>query len=264
MANAERRDKVVRLHPGPLRGRTEPVAIALGALRSAVHHGSSTLIMVSGAPGIGKTAMLGEVCRQAARMRLRVASGRCEPIRQVSPGAPVIAALRTGRSPLADAGEYAQIVELASQLPPRRTDCRRHRVRRGRGPVLVSLDDWQWADQVSRFIMRTLPGRLMGLPVVWLFASRDDDALADLAGPDPGSIDHIQLAPLTSADLAAIAQDRLGHAPDERTLSFLAAEPETRCWPRRSSMISTRPRSQATTTPSRCASTPPSPDTWRN
>ena len=89
--------------------------------------------------------------------------------------------------------------------------------------MLVFLDDWQWANQVSRFIMRTLPGRLIGLPVVWLFASRDDDALADLAGPDPGSIDHIQLAPLTSADLAAIAQDRLGHAPDERTLSFLAA-----------------------------------------
>jgi predicted ATPase len=89
--------------------------------------------------------------------------------------------------------------------------------------VLVSLDDWQWADQVSRFIVRTLPGRLIGLPVVWLFASRDDDAFADLAGSDPGSIDHIQLAPLTSADLAAIAQDRLGHAPDERTLSFLAA-----------------------------------------
>ena len=180
--------------------------------------------MVSGAPGIGKTAMLGEVCRQAARMRLRVASGRCEPIRQVSPGAPVIAALRTGRSPLADAGEYAQIVELAGQpllLAERIAaviECAA-----AAGPVLVSLDDWQWADQVSRFIMRTLPGRLIGLPVVWLFASRDDDALADLAGPDPGSIDHIQLAPLTSADLAAIAQDRLGHAPDERTLSFLAA-----------------------------------------
>ena len=180
--------------------------------------------MVSGAPGIGKTAMLGEVCCQAARMRLRVASGRCEPIKQVSPGAPVIAALRTGRSPLADAGEYAQIVELAGQpllLAERIAaviECAA-----AAGPVLVSLDDWQWADQVSRFIMRTLPGRLIGLPVVWLFASRDDDALADLAGPDPGSIDHIQLAPLTSADLAAVAQDRLGHAPDERTLRFLAA-----------------------------------------
>ena len=115
VANAERRDKVVRLHPGPLRGRSEPVAVALGALRSAVHHGSSTLIMIGGAPGIGKTAMLGEVCRQAARMGLRVASGRCEPIRQVSPGAPVIAALRMGRSLLADAGEYAQLVELAGQ-----------------------------------------------------------------------------------------------------------------------------------------------------
>ena len=168
--------------------------------------------------------MLGEVCRQATRMQLRVASGKCEPIRQVNPGAPVIAALRTGRSPLADAGEYAQIVELAGQpllLAERIAAVIECAV--AAGPVLVSLDDWQWADQVSRFIMRTLPGRLIGLPVVWLFASRDDDVFADLAGSVPGSIDHIQLAPLTSADLAAIAKDRLGHAPDERTLSFLTA-----------------------------------------
>ncbi len=99
--------------------------------------------MVSGAPGIGKTAMLGEVCRQATRMQLRVASGRCEPIRQVNPGAPVIAALRTGRRPLADAGEYPQIVELADQpllLAERIAaviECAA-----AAGPVLVSLDDW--------------------------------------------------------------------------------------------------------------------------
>ena len=93
------------------------------------------------------------------------------------------------------------------------------------GLVLVSLDDWQRADRVSRFIIRTLPGRLIGLPVVWLLAGRDDDALADLAQAEPGSVDRIRLAPLTSPDLAAIAQDRLGHAPDERTPGFLAAAP---------------------------------------
>lgn len=64
---------------------------------------------------------------------------------------------------------------------------------------------------------------MIGLPVVWLLAGRDDDALADLAGSDPGSVDHIRLVPLTGADLADIARDRLGRAPDERTLGFLVA-----------------------------------------
>jgi len=216
--------KAVRTHPGPLRGRSEPTALAIGAVRRALHHGSSALIMVGGAPGIGKTALLGEVRRQAVRMQVRVASGRCEPIGQVSPGAPMIAALRAGRSPLVGAEEYEQLTRLSDQplLLAERiaavVECAA-----ADGPVLVSIDDWQWADRVSRFIIRTLLGRLIGLPVVWLLAGRDDEALADLAQSEPGSVDQIQLAPLTSADLAAIAQDRLGHAPDERTLGFLAA-----------------------------------------
>jgi len=200
------------------------VAHALAAVRRARQHGSSSLIVVSGAPGIGKTALLDEVCRQAARMQARVVSGTCEPIGQVSPGAPVIAALRAGRRPLADAEEYAQLVRLSEQpllLAERIAaviECAA-----ADGPVLMAIDDWQWADRVSRFIMRTLLGRVIGLPVVWLLAGREDDSPADLVGPDPGSVEHIRLAPLTSSDLAAIAQDRTGHAPDERTRGFLDA-----------------------------------------
>ena len=109
--------------------------------------------MVGGAPGIGKTALLGEVRRQAARMQVRVASARCEPIGQVSPGAP--ADRRTARGPqsLVGAEEYEQLARLSDQplllaeprLPPSSSAPRRD------GPVLVSIDDWQWADRVSRF-----------------------------------------------------------------------------------------------------------------
>ncbi|MFE4695455.1 AAA family ATPase [Streptomyces sp. NPDC056738] len=215
---------MVRVYPGPLRGRSEPVANAISAVRSAVHHGSSSLIMVSGPPGIGKTALLREVSSQTARMDVRVASGGCEPMDQVTPGAPVIAALRKGRSPLVDAEEYEQIVALSGQpllLAERIAAVLESAV--ASGPVLVCLDDWQWADRVSRFITRMLLDRFFGLPVLWLFASRDEDALTDLAGSDPGSIEHIRLAPLTTADLVDIAQDRLGRLPDARTRSFLDA-----------------------------------------
>ena len=65
--------------------------------------------------------------------------------------------------------------------------------------------------------------RLAGLPVVWMFASRDDRVGIDLAGHDIVRREHIQLAPLTTQDLAAMARDRLGRVPDERTRRYLDA-----------------------------------------
>ena len=103
------------MHPVALRGRSEPAAHALAAVRSACRHGSGSLIMVSGPPGIGKTAFLAEVRRQASRMDVTAVSGKCDPLRQVSTGAPVIAMLRAGRRPLAGAEEYGQIVRLSDQ-----------------------------------------------------------------------------------------------------------------------------------------------------
>ena len=50
-------------------------------------------------------------------------------------------------------------------------------------PLLIAIDDLQWADRVSRFLLRSLLSRLVGLPVVWMFASRDDPIGIDLAGP---------------------------------------------------------------------------------
>ena len=51
-----------------------------------------------------------------------------------------------------------------------------------RTPVLIVIDDAQWADPVTRFALDTLPSRLAGSPVVWLIASRD---VADTGRPGP-------------------------------------------------------------------------------
>ena len=90
-------------------------------------------------------------------------------------------------------------------------------------PLLVAIDDFQWADRVSRFLLRSLLSRLAGLPVVWMFASRDDPIGIDLAGHDVVRREYLQLAPLTTQDLAAMARDRLGRVPDERTRRYLDA-----------------------------------------
>jgi DNA-binding CsgD family transcriptional regulator len=200
------------------------MASALSALRGTCQHGTSACVVICGPAGIGKTALLAEICQQATRMGIRVGWGRCDPVEQVWPGAPVIAALRAGRDPLTTAGVYEQIAGVASEplvLADRVACCLEDLA--AVQPLLVAIDDLQWADRVSRFLLRSLLSRLAGLPVVWMFTSRDDPAGLDLTGPGTVRREHLHLAPLATPDLAAMARDRLGRVPDERTRRYLDA-----------------------------------------
>ena len=212
------------MRSGPLRGRSEPMANALSVLRGAGRHGTSASVLICGPAGIGKTALLAGICQQATRMNIRVGWSKCDPIVQVWAGAPVIAALRSGPDPLVTAGEYEQIAAVVSEpllLADRIGSCLEDLA--AVQPLLMAIDDLQWADRVSRFLLRSLLSRLAGLPVVWMFASRDDRVAVDLAGHDSVELEHVQLAPLATQDLAAMARDRLGRVPDERTRRFLDA-----------------------------------------
>ena len=200
------------------------MASALSALRGASQHGTSASVVISGPAGIGKTALLAEICEHATRMKIRVGRSKCDPIEQVWPGAPVIAALRAGREPLTTAGEYEQIAGVVSEpllLADRIASCLEDLATVH--PLLFAIDDFQWANRVSRFLLRSMLSRLAGLPVVWMFASRDDPIGIDLAGYNLVRSEYLRLAPLTTQDLAAMARDRLGRVPDERTRRYLHA-----------------------------------------
>jgi DNA-binding CsgD family transcriptional regulator len=200
------------------------MARALLALRGAFQYGTSASVLISGPAGIGKTVLLAELCEQATRMKIRVGWSKCDPIEQVWPGAPVIAALRAGPDPLTTAAEYEQIVGVVSEplLLADRIASRLEELALVQ-PLLIAIDDLQWADRVSRFLLRSLVSRLVGLPVVWMFASRDDAIGIDLTGCDIVRHEYLQLAPLATQDLAAMARDRLGRVPDERTRRYLDA-----------------------------------------
>ena len=66
--------------------------------------------------------------------------------------------------------------------------------------------------------LRMLMSRLTGLPAAWVLASRDEDLGEDLTGYERIRAERVRLAPLSTVDLAAIAADYLGGAPDEQTL----------------------------------------------
>lgn len=197
---------------------------ALAAVRSASRHGSSAAVLLSGPPGIGKTAVLSAVCREAAATGLSVLRGKCDPVEQIWPGALVLALLRTAREEVVGREEYERMTRLVDEplvLAEAVAGCLDAAARRG--PLLLALDDLQWADRVSTFILRNLVPRLVGLPVVWVLSARSDEQTAQWFGAEPPRVERIRLEPLGTADILALAQDRLGQAPGERIAGFLAA-----------------------------------------
>jgi predicted ATPase len=197
---------------GPLRGRDEVLATALGAIRRTRVHGASGVVLITGDPGIGKTALLSEICRQATHTRIRVARSKCDEIEQACPGAPILGLLRTGRDPLLTAAEFREIAGLTGEPLVLVDRVAEHLERLAGGDrILIVVDDVHWADRLSRYALRSLISRLAGRSVVWVLASRSRDAGLTVSAADTVGVEHIRLEPLPRVMIAEIARDRLGN-----------------------------------------------------
>lgn len=209
-----------------LRGRDADMARALSALHRAAGTGQGALVVITGEPGIGKSALLAAVAEQAVRTGFIVGTGKAEHGDQIAPGAPLLVSLRSGPQPLLPGDAFASLAPLYDKplWLVDRIGGLLEELAVG-APVLIAIDDVQWADRLTRFALRVLPARLAGSPVVWVLASRatPDDALAEvIAGTDGATtVTRIPLGPLTTADIDAIAADRIGAAPSAETRDLL-------------------------------------------
>jgi DNA-binding CsgD family transcriptional regulator len=182
------------------------------------------VVLISGNAGVGKTALLSEICRQAAHMNIRLARSKCDEIEQAWPGAPMVGLLRTGRDPLLAEPEFQEISALIAEplLLVDRIGAHFARLADGQR-LLIAVDDVQWADRVSRYALRALISRLVGIPVVWVLASRSDEVGLAVSAADTVDVEHIRLGPLADAAVADIARDRLGPHLDARVGPLLDA-----------------------------------------
>jgi DNA-binding SARP family transcriptional activator len=188
----------------------------LGTLERAARQalgGSLALLLIEAEAGLGKTRLLDEL---AARLDgVRVGQASCSELERHLPYVPLAAALR-GTLPRAEpSGPHRAALrkimpELAPADPPAEfaeTEVLEALVGflAGHAPLVLLLDDLQWADPATITALRYLQRRGGALPVAVVAAVRTEDAppghLARRLKPDTA----VRLNPLTPAELAPLA-----------------------------------------------------------
>ncbi|MFB0626302.1 AAA family ATPase [Streptomyces sp. AB3(2024)] len=192
--------------PG-LRGR-EAELERLRALVEAVRDGEGGAIaLLLGEPGIGKTVLMQETVSIARAHGFVVSHGRAEELHALAPLASLASGLLHGDPPLLSSTDFADLaghhdqriwlVERLAQLIEERS---------AGTPVLIAVDDVQWADPLSRFALSVMPARLLSSPVLWLLTGRNDP---EPYGQGPRTT-TLPLRPLSDTALAELARDVLG------------------------------------------------------
>jgi DNA-binding CsgD family transcriptional regulator len=203
-------------------------------LRDAIA-GAGSLLLLEGAAGMGKTLLVQAAARRGRELGLTTLSASGSELeRDLAYGlivqlfeAPLLAAAPSQRAELL-AGAAGRAAALFCVPPPENdapgalTDPS-FAILHGlywlcvnfsrRSPLLLSIDDAQWADQASLRLLHYLGRRLEELPVAVVVAaqpadSRDGSPLLPMIAADPAEV--IELAPLSEQAVAELLRLGLG------------------------------------------------------
>ena len=198
------------------------MASALGMIRTVVRTGQSGGLAVTGEAGIGKSAFVSAVLKEASRLGAVCAQVQTDRVGRIVPGGPLLTALRDGQDPVLSADAFAPVQAAVGQ-PLLLLDAMAAALekRAAQQPIVIAVDDAQWLDDLSAFVLRSLPRRLAGSSVAWVLATRIRDLplLEALCTSEPkdGAFARIELGPLSDGDITAMAHDLLGQAPGPLT-----------------------------------------------
>lgn len=202
----------------PLVGRTAEIA-QLDAVFDRLGRGSPAVVDLTGAAGIGKSRLVGELCLRAERRGVTVLRGRATEYEQHLPFQPFAEAIADAD----DRGPSAATELLAALSPamggratgpspvtaPAVDRFALHRstarllAQLGTEGLLVALDDMHWADPASLELLDHLVRHPVPGPVVLVVARRDRQTppaltVALTRGLDTGAVIRIGLGPLPS------------------------------------------------------------------
>ena len=208
-----------------IRGRDTELA-SIGVQLDRVRSGVGAVVLVEGEPGMGKTRLLDEAARVARRLAFRVGAGAAEPGAGVVELAPLMTALFDGSHPLLERSGLREIHSLPEErywlLQELQTMLERSALD---GPLVISLDDLQWADSGTAAALRALPVRLAGMPIGWILAFRPGQGSAQVLRAiehlGHSGAERIVLGPLDDVAVAQVAEDVMDAEPDDALLDLV-------------------------------------------
>ena len=199
----------------------------MSAQLAAARDGRSTVSIVEAPAGLGKSRVLEEAGVMAGRAGIRVGIGKAHEGDRIVPMGTLLDAL------FADAGGVlptAAVPRLRSGPEQRYWLLQELEALLERealaGPLLICLDDLQWADRGTAVAVRALPLRLSGLPIAWILALRTGEAGPELeaamAALEAADAQRLSLEPLSDDAVAEVAADVLGGEPGPGVLALAA------------------------------------------
>jgi DNA-binding CsgD family transcriptional regulator len=207
-------------------GRDAELALIRAEL-DRVSAGAEAVIVVEGAAGMGKSRLLAEVSSIAQSLGIRVGGSAADPSDMVVELAALLAALFDGAQPLLDHDDLRTLHAQPEQRLWLLRDLQQLLERAAlESPLLISIDDAHWADGGTVAAIRTLPMRLMGLPIAWLIALRPPRETTPLVRAleqlKRNGACTIVLGPLDDDAVVQLATDMLAARPDRSILDQLA------------------------------------------
>ncbi|WP_275415256.1 helix-turn-helix transcriptional regulator [Planotetraspora silvatica] len=206
------------------RGRAREWKLVVGLLQAA-KVGRGGIVLVEGRSGAGKSRLLGMAVAAAATAGFGVAQGAADELTQLIPLAPLISALEpSGRTlPADDCLALAGPADQRLLLVERLLGPLEQRV--AQGPMLLALDDVQWADPMTLVALRSMTRDLASYPLVWMLTRTTGSGdcprlnrLFDVLERD-GAI-RITLEALDERAVADVVTDVLGAAPEPDVLAL--------------------------------------------
>jgi hypothetical protein len=208
-----------------LRGRDAELAVLADRLQD-LNAGRGGVSVITGSAGLGKTALLTAAVSLAQESGVRIFRGGGGVAAQSLPLAPLLDALVDSDSEPLD---LSVLRELSSTVDQRYWVLREIEQKLEQAaledPVMIGLDDIQWADAATLAAISILPKRMASHRILWLFVTRSGElpqpaqlALARLRAEGAGVI---TLSALDKVAVAEVSTDILAGEPDERLRTVL-------------------------------------------
>ncbi len=185
--------------------REMPLAVMAQWLQALARPGASGgCLLLHGEAGVGKTSLL-RAARAAAPAQLEWCMGWCEPLLSPTPLGPLLDmldGLPPGLASLVQRGLRVQdvMVEMLGWLRQRRR------------PLVLVVDDAQWADHASLDLLRFLGRRVAALPLGLVLSYRDDELPPEhplhvvIGGLPSQNTTRLALAPLSAKGVEQAAR----------------------------------------------------------